>query len=536
MLPLNNEATKRLLLEDDILSERGKLQAIWEMFTANLEYENTPNSAIKFITQSLENNVFNHLSLSDKSCMETANKFVQFVSDVIGKDNGSNAYTNFLVATGKSLLEYTSIKCDTISNTKINIDDTTLVSTKSESVIIEALMKNGLVDSTEIQSLLDDQYLDMVTTADKCIGLCRGELPLKDKSSDVWNQPLSLKDFGTDVEFIIGNAYKLLQNEETYFPCSPNDVERLLINTDDISTRDIYRRGSYIQDLANQRILSSTAKHITNLQQVDCASKVYFLSLLIDQLGQLIKQLGTTSVLLISYITVLTSLVMTLQDAGESEEILKVKALLAKALQDFNNIDSSTSDKLLNLSSIPKELDEYTKIDIDIYDNIIDDTFNDIDAAMMDIFNELDEIQEELTEGYNRYISINVDSGDSEISGVLSSLQESGFEQTSQESHMMKNRKLIESCMTEFHSELNKALLEDNMEIAANCIAKECALRDVILEGKISYCGSIEVNTSPLFESLVRDIQTYSERINLKSSGIDGYADSAKVYVLGLLE
>ena len=238
---LNNGALNSLLLEQDILSVNGIIQSIWKDFTKNIDYRNTQNSISNFILKLLDDNVFSHLMLSDKSCINTIDKFSKSVSDINKKTNNSSVLTNFLLVVCQSLYEYSSIKDKSIGNITINMNESTDVSIMDEIIIIDSFVKNGLINPVEIQDLLDSQYLDMVTTAKSCIGLCgKSELPLNTEGSDVQRtQPLSLKDFGTDVDSIIDCVNRLLESNENKFPCSPKDLERMLINVDNINNQNI---------------------------------------------------------------------------------------------------------------------------------------------------------------------------------------------------------------------------------------------------------------------------------------------------------
>lgn len=532
---LNDEAIKVLLIQDDVLSEQGKLQSIWDMFTENVDYENSEDDTYRVILKNTDGNVIRHLLFGDGECIDRINKFHNLVLDIKKEGVSNNILTNFMYSLDNSLSEYL-IKDNSNSNTKINMDDNLQnPSYKDQSIIISAMLRNGLIDSTEVQSLLDNQNFEMIETAKRCMSLCsKGESPLNDKSSGVHKSLyLNPQDFGTDVSKLLSCVEKLITDDEDLFPNSPSEVRQLLFPSDDFDSQVLYSQDAFISNKASYGIISATLQYIQNSFDLDNDTAIYVLSSVMNKLKDFMNECNK-SICLLAYmsvgIMVIRYLKNRINESEDSDTVLLVKTLkenIANAYSMFNKMDKDNPSEISDMIRIPPELKDFVKTagceqDNDfLFCETIDNFTSSLDTALNDILSSIEEIGAlmEDGDGTNNPNGFTLSSSNPKPisspskgrSGVLETI--TGIDMS-----------IIESTVTEIHSELNRSLLEEDFETAAKKIALELALVEQVRDNQLS--GSEELIES--MSVVERDITTYKERVDLSSNGISNYMESAR--------
>ena len=544
---LNSEAIKVLLINEDVLSEQGTIFSIWDMYTKNIE----PDSSVGLIVDSLKTNVINHLDFSDADFNSCVSKYHKMIVDLDKSGVSSNALTNFLFTLDDSLSEY-SINCKSKINTKINMNDSSKnPSYKDIAIILSTMSKNGLIDSTKVQSLLDKHYLDMVTVANRCMSLSdRSESPLeKNRGCGILKAPLlTLQDFGTDVSRVEDCINNLLNFDMDLFPNSPSEMKEMIFPSDTFDSQVLYRQDAYIPNLVNYGILTATSKYIEQSFYLDNETAIYLLSNVMRFIDNAMKEFNTSVTQVVTMVTgaMLLRYLKNNVDNEFDEDILKtclsLKCHIKDTFKSFMNVNDSDdwviSPRISNMVRIPEELKDFVRnVDVEcIDDSLFSDNYDfcdNLDAALNDILSSIEEAREMLEyscSGKSSQVENVSDGG-----GTLSSLVENtGFEQVLF-NHSQKLLQSVIETATNFHNELNCSLLDGDFEDAANRIALEVALLESMEENQLKY-AKISDALTPIKETLERDVSTYEERVNLSSRGVVSYMESARDYVRNVLE
>ena len=541
---LNNEAIKVILIEPDILSEEGKIQSVWDMFTSNVNYQKDANTILKVILKYTDGNVIKHLLFGDGDCLTRMTQYHKMVSDVKKLGVSTSNLTNFMYALDNSLSDYLSIKDNSETNIKINMDGNfDDPSYRDQTIILSAMVKNGIINSDEIQSLLDDQNIGLLTAANKCISVCsKGEPPLNDKGCGVQKaKELSLNDFGTRTEEIINCIKSLLNSDDDLFPNSPLDIGQMIFPIDEFDVHSIFRQGTYIPNLANYGIISASSQYIQDSFELDSDTAVYQLSSLMNQLRGFMNYFNK-SVCLLLYMVAGAMIIRYLKTKPSNDKldvvskIYTVKQNIANAYSMFIKLDEAEPSKISDMVRIPEELKDFVKsagCELFVDSLFSEDKSNicsDVKAALDDILSSIEEVKATLESDYGINVLYDTTVAASDTSSALSSLMESsGFEQALETYSQTSFARTVKEAATDFHNKLYSSLLERNFENAANQIALEVALLEQIDNRLIN-----SLDVKDVAESIQRDVLTYREKIDSSSTGVSNYLSSAKTYVESL--
>ena len=547
MSSLNNEATKMLLVEEDVLSSSGKIQDIWKLYTSNVNFQNEDNDILRVILTSLESNVINHLQLSDDELESCIASFVNMVNDACTGMN-QNELSIFLLVLAHALSDYATIKSDLLDNIEINMSESVSeVSQIDELKVMSAMERYGLLDSVSLQSLLDDRNLALTTACSEIRRRWGKDSPSRDEGSDVTkNPPLSLKDFVPMVDEVYLKAREMFVWRSMVtdnFPTTVQAMQKLIAPRDDFDIRRFYQKGTYLVNLANLRILTATAQYVCSLFDLDTTTAIYTLSQMNDYINTIIKQVGQAPSLLFSQLLVTAMLMRYLiRDGSEESPDTKIavdglKDRLAKLVHLLDGrADSFVLDEM-TLFRNPHIVDKYVAFVASVApeedapaqcDNF---TNGDLIAATEGLLSGLEEVQSAIMESSFSGTTL----GELGLQGVLSSSVKPSVEQTPS----WKNQAIagiVVECGTFLHNELNRALLDGNLENAANVIAREIALEQEMQKAVwLGATGEANELTHGVVESIRRDISTYSALAESVSGGVAKYAQSAEKYIAELL-
>lgn len=539
---LNSEAIKVILIEPDILAEQGKLQSIWDMFTSNINYKNNDNLLLKTIVNGMNDNVIKHLSLNDDKCLGTINQYHKMVGDIRKSNISNNSLTNFMYVLDKSLNDYMTINDKNIYNIKFNMNDNLInPSYQEQSKILSTMLSRGLLSPVEVQDLIDDQNINMVTTANCCVNFCRtgdSPSPRDEQGCDVDTAlQLSFEDFGTCVNELIDCIKSLIESDEDLFPKSPLDLKQMLFPIEKFDTQTLYRQKTYIPNIASYGILSTTLKYLEDSFELDNETVIYSLSFVMDSLKNIMNHFNKALCLLCYMVSGALMIRYLKKSSDNDSEIRKIKKNIADAYSIFMNLTETEPSKISDMVRIPEELKNFVSMNDDellngrLFNNETNsDLDSDIEVALNDILSDIEEIEATLEEGYGiswgkRIADSNVGCSSNDLSSLIQMSGVSSREETMARTFV----KIISETSAQFHSDLNQSLLERNFECAANQIALEVALLEYI--DNQSMCSP---EVQKVTNSLKRDIMTYKDRVNSSSTGIDTYQDSARSYITSL--
>lgn len=541
---LNSEAIKLILAHDDVLSEQGKIQSVWNMFTEKMGYQNDAKNLLSFILKNTNEKIISHLYLSDELCSDSISRYHNMIKDIKKTGVSTSDLSNFMYTLDNSLSDYLSINDKSGTNIKINMDGNfDEPSYRDQSIILSAMLKNGLIDSDDIQSLLDDHHLSLLAAANSCVSICRGsESPLNnEEGSGVRITPeLSLNDFGTRTEELIGCINALIETGEDLFPKSPSELEKMIFPTDEFDVQKIFHQGTYISNLANYGIISTSLQMLEDSFEMDTETAVYQLSSLMNQLKGFIDYFDKSICLLLYMVTGSMIIRYLNKGIGGNDDkhisaIYTIKKNIANAYSMFIKLDESEPSKISDMVRIPEELNNFVKstgreLSVDsLFDEDGSDICSDMKAALNDILSGIEEIGATMEHWYGIKASNGATVSMSDMPSALSSLMESsGFEQA-QEEYSQTDTKTVTETASKFHSELNRSLLERNFENAANQIALEIALLEQV-DNRLVKLSEL----TPIVETIRRDISTYKERVDTSSKGIKTYQSSANAYIASL--
>lgn len=550
MSSLNNEATKTLLLEEDLLSSSGAIKGIWDVYIKNVDFQNKDNDVLKVILKSLETNVINHLALSDDELEKCVTSFTKMVNDVC-TGMSQNELTVFLLVLVHALSDYSSIKSDTLDNIEINIEESvSKISQIDEFKVLSAMERYGLLDSVELQSLLDDRNL-AVTTA--CSNVCRrwGKNSPSNEGSDVSKKPLlSLKDFLPQLDEVFLKAREMFVWKSMVtdnFPDTPDYMRKLIMPKDDFDGRWFYQQGTYLVNLANLQILTATAQYIISILELDSITALYTLSMVNEKIKETINQIGPAQSLLFSQLLVIAMTIRyMIQDRGEDspDTRIAVDSLRDQLRELVRRLDDCRQPVVLDEMMLFRKSDvinnyvsfvtSATAITEESAQNDDLSASEALNAAMEGLLSGVEDIRSAVA-AYASGESVNVADGVVlESRGVLSSLTQSSVEQTPSGNDMRNGVVSVAvECGKSLHNELNQALMDGDLENAANAIAREIAFEQGIV--RLPYSRELMEAMRPIVESVQMDISTYSALMNKVPGGIAKYQQSAAEYVEGKL-
>lgn len=521
MSSLNN-----IVIESDILSERGKIQSIWDSFIESL---NLKTEQQRFIVKTFTEKIFNHLYLDDEECLDAIRTLWLFSNRLIVTDVFPSSFLQFCCYASDSLNEYISINSEFSKNNKFNtLDNSSELSAKDESLILSEMFRCGLIDSTKVQSLLDNQSLELVTSANSLMAKCRRvQSPsINDRTGSINNNSLvTLKDFGTDESRILDCVKKLINENFDSFPESIEDLKQLIFPIKNFNSQVLYSQDTYLPNLASYGILSSTVQCLQDSSELDSDTAIYELSNAMDKVNNLMKECNQ-SICLISYMVLCSTVLRYLNKNGENNSL---KTLMRDRLNNayllYNNLDQTDSRTDSYMIRLPDELKDICSMVEHGKDS--DFTTEELDEALDGILSSIEELGTEL-----EHQSIKLANGLSSNVSTLSSLTEStqvGLKQVDEKDIWVnKLTKVAETV----HNDLNHCLLESDYEKAAESIALEMALMERLSDNQTTY----PLVTNNILESIERDISTYKNIVNYSSTGIDSYMESASEQIGKVLE
>lgn len=504
--------------EPDILSERGKLQSIWESFTTDI------NNA-DIVIECMNTKIIPYLTLDNPDYKDMIHKFHQVVESV----SPNYDHYSFMKNLDNSLSEYVidDKKC---TNNKINVSGKMLESSyQGEAGIIYTLLENGLLDSNEVQSLLDNQSLELSTTANRIISMCgRGEPPSNNNGSRGVRKasPLKLEDFGTDTSRILECVERFITEDVDLFPNSPPEVCNMLFPREDFDSQVLYSQDNYISNLANYDIISATTKYIEDSFNADKETSTYILTTLISHLKDFINKFDKR-VCLVLYMATLMVLKENFKESEGFDNIslnYSIKKELANAFSMYEKVTTTNIPKMIR---IPQELSRFVDSLGCINCEDDDDTISNLDTAFNDILSSIDEIDEIM-----KYYGLCQEDDECNENASLESVAESslrvecGDSKTREVNSYMS---IVNETAEKVHNELNQSLLEGNFNTAASQIALGIALLEQLHDNQLQ--GSNQVRT------LERDIITYQDLVGGQShDGISNNLVSARSQILNVLK
>lgn len=496
-------------LGKDILSEAGKVQSIWEEYKSDLSL----NPIIMGATDEL----MGSLSINPDKYVPILTKINNFVQECL-LNAIDNEYTRFMSSLSESLSEY-SVDYKKKTNNKINTRDNKLSDyCDDDTKIIYVMLRNGLIDSNEVQSLLDNQNLELVTTANNLIVRCGGsELPSRRRRDVHETSMLRLEDFGTDKLNILECVNSFINDDVDLFPNSPSEVCRMIFPREEFNNQVLYSQDNFMPNLANYGILSATSEYIQSSYEVDDDTSIHILSSLLSQLQEFFDKYDQ-EVCIILYMATLMVLKEKIIDSEDCEFIRKELANAFSIYKTTNNPDSQCSKMI----SIPDDIKNFvTNCDGFKYDG------HDVDLLFDDILSSIDEIGEVLSDyGLDGNGNIGDELGVSESSLRV----EHGTIDPGYNSPYVS--KVSEKAI-DIHNELNQSLLEGDLNRAAESIALECALLEN-LDHNAMVSPEI-LNKVTEFVTLRRDISTYLGMLESVFEGNTEYLESARSKIKRLL-
>ena len=558
MSSLNSEATKELLLESDILASSGKLDSIWELYTKNVTFQNGKNDLLKLILSSVKTNVIDKLNYGNDNLGKDVDRFQSFVGSV-SQSVPQNSLTTFLIALSSALTDYADTNNESATNIQINMSECASdVSIVDESTVVSLLERYGLLDSSELGSLLDDGTSALMTACDSISRRC-GNSP-STEGSDVHVKPMSLtfQSFIPHLDEVI-RCCELVSatNGVDQFPETPYEIAKLISGDEKLLGDRLYHQGSYLTNQANLKIVTATAQCIASLSDMDTATAIYALSSVNEKLNEMKKETGSASCIVYSQMVVTAMLIryLYLENEGEkpfsgilNEKYLRYKGVVSilkkrvkELLDEFDHNRSSVFDNEAKLfgSTLVDDYVQFVEEPNPYSVNATDEnrrsnepfrlSDDDLSAALNELLLDLGDVLIDAQATAN-----SADSSAVEI-GAMEALSSLRVEQVTNAVDQSLVTAIVE-CGTAIHEELNKGLLGNDLESAANGIAREMALSSLISE---SYSEAIrnadEVRS--VKECIERDVSTYMALCEASvPGGISKYEQSARSYVNDLLK
>jgi hypothetical protein len=552
MSSLNSEATKELLLESDILSTSGKISSIWDLFTKNVNFDNEDNDVLKVVLSSIKTSIIDKLNYGNDDLDECITQLKSMVNELKELVEPS-VLLAFLMVLAESLSDYVTINSKSDANIQINMSEVDKdVSQLDEMKILSTMERYGLLDSNELQSLIDDRS-HTIATACSDINRRWGKDSPSTEGSDVAKNPmLSLDDFIPNLEKVKLNVRGLIVDLVDWFPNTPSEMVELIGPREELDSRRFYHPKCYLANLANFKVLTATSQFICNLFEMDTETAIYVLCSVDKCLNEIIGQSGPVSSIVFSQMMIRSMLLRYIMiERGNDTQttvttVEKLRDQLSMLVNSLDRDGSSVFNSQTEILRISNLVDEYVEFVSSTSESIsnpdIDkkpmDSFSLSDESLDDALNELlfdlDEIFSEVTAYSQRTGTMENVKG---TLGALSSptiMQDKG--QVSESISLKKQETgVITQCAETIHNELNQGLLNGNLESAANSIAREKALMSVI-ESVVMDTGVPNDGLQTIKECIERDVTTYSGLLKSVPGGISKYEQSAQSYVTDMLK
>ena len=569
---LNSTAINEVILEQDILSTSGKVQSIWDMFKANVNTKNEDNDLLQLIVKSIGTKVIDKLDYrcEDVNLSGLVASFQSLVDDVC-KNTDENILSVFLLALANSLSKSFPTKNQSSANIEINMTESYADMSLSDQIkTVSLLERHGLLDSNQLQSLLDDRSLAL-TKACTELGQ-RLDTPIKLTGSGDNTPPLGLKDFISNFDKIMEFTKNLYMNGVDQFSDIPQELGVFLAEAPEhYDERRLYHPKNYPSNVANSKFLNATNTYLMDvLDMEDASTMIYGLSSIDSKLQELSDQIGQkVACLVYSQIIVKTLLLKIIKK--ENADILRggnsptsadyikythaVERLVSQIEHLVNELDNSSVFVKTNLFR-KDQMDEYVDFvrnshswdaegltygfhtgkktaeqEFHFDDMLMNMQLDGILSEFEDISNELAKYQlSESAEWEEDFVDT--------LEALSSPLK--GSEQAIEELYQRMPDSRISALVVEngksIHSELNQCLLDGNLEGAANSVAREMAL-EAVMDGIVVKDKATMAELQSVKESIRRDVSTYTNMLNHSvSGGISKYEESASSYIADVMK
>lgn len=551
----NNLYITQLLQENDILSSVDKLPNIWDSYVKSSLHIDKP---LNVILSSLKTNVIDRLSITNTDFENSSIRIKKFC-DYIGKTQKNNLGV-FLSALSVAIEPY----CDKTQTGHIEINTESIgnISDHDKIKMISTMERFGILDSDQIQSLIDDRDSELATV---CKNIKQDvqcwEPPSNKKQEETGNMvlPLRLKDFIPNLDEIETCVNQLLVEDQNAFPDSMSDMMKMISPSDNLDERRFYHPNCYLSNSANLKVITATIKYIGSTLELDTVTMVYALFFLNSKLKDILSIFGSIPCFVYAKLIV-------------SAVLLKfLKAINTELIQGNNGI--LTEDYIRNVAKMSQledslksilelidndELTDFDKGDL-MKDTIIKDYLDFIETSLPDSDDDFEESKKpqpsddsfiipigELREDFQNILSelndLHNEFGNttktmdkliqSDIAATESLLEDIKVDIFSNGSGI-KSRdytSIIEVAST-IHNELNQSLVNGDFENAASNLAKEIVIEMTITEA-LTHDKSITETLQPVKNRITQDVLTYRRLLESQvSGGIDKFRDSAKSFI-----
>ncbi len=289
----DSTATRDVLLSSDILSEPDRISSIWDKFTSNID-DSEHDEYIPIITSTLKSKFIDKFNFSNEKLEDYVNQFCAMVDEICTALDEST-FTEFLSVLANSLRVYGSSKNETIDNREINVSENVIdISRADEIVILSTMERYDLLESNQLEGLLDGQMLELMG-AEKMI-LERLGAPEKENSGA--NYPsLTLKDLIPNIDEITKLCKDVAHLNDTRCFIQLTDDENHcdllkkinIKSPDDIGNR-FFHPSSFLSNSANLGVVNATIEYLRGLSELDTVTAFYILNSTNDYLDTIIRR------------------------------------------------------------------------------------------------------------------------------------------------------------------------------------------------------------------------------------------------------
>lgn len=261
----------------DLLSNDEHIQSIWETFTETFSYEqrdkNEDDDFLDLILISIQTSFIEKLTLVDNVCDEIIDELVDILGDITS-EGIDNDLTMFLTALLASLQKEHPFNKKIHTNIHINTSDQgKIVSTLDRNTILTVLVAHDSIPVDELESFLDKRRTALIPLAQSIIVDTRQIGDPYEKSTGVTSHPLSLRDFGTDLDKIIYWVTRFTVYNDNSIPDDLSYIKAAVFPIDRFSKERLFCREAFIINYINYRVLCATLQYISDTTEMwvnDC--------------------------------------------------------------------------------------------------------------------------------------------------------------------------------------------------------------------------------------------------------------------------
>lgn len=329
----------KVLESTNLLAEEGQIQSLWDTFSEAFSYEqkdkNEDDDFLDLVLTSIKTTFIDGLFLANDACDTLIDELVDVFKD-IQKAGIANDLTIFISALLSSLQNEYPFNKKICTNIHINEKNQgAIMSTIERNKLLSILVAHDSIPVDELEPFLDGRIASLVPLTRSIIVDTRQFGDPWEEPSGVTTQPLSLQQFGTDLDKIIYWATQFLLYDNDSLPDDLSIIKNAVFPLDRFCEELTFQKGTFVINTINYRVLCATLRYISDTTLMWVNDCIWVLNKKLSELVEIRKHMNYLVSVDVAYVVLLLLLLRALKIHGTSNDYQTARTRLKAGLIQF---------------------------------------------------------------------------------------------------------------------------------------------------------------------------------------------------------